>query len=408
MPYPATAINTTRLANGVTLVSRRLPTAHSAALGLWILNGGRHQTPQQVGYAHLLEHLLFKGTQNHNALALARRFEAMGGQINAHTGRELTALHGLVPKDHLIELLELFIDMLMTPQFNEDDLGIEREVVLQEMAMIADTPEEAVEETAVERAWPGHPLGWPILGREAIIENASSAALHDYFRGLLTGGRLLIVAAGAVEHAALAQTCERLATLPAGAPPAQPPPRYAGGHHHEKHDLAQSHLIWAMAAPPITDARYPTLVLANHLLGGGASSRLFQEIRERRGLAYSIQSRLDLYSDTGLWMIQTACEPERAQECQRAVEDTLQHLIQHGPAHDELETSRNHLRASMLIGEDDPEECMERLAHEAIYLKRHLTMAERLALLDSVTQQAVVEALEQAWKNSLHLEWSPN
>ena len=403
-----TDINTTRLANGVTIISSSLPTSHSTSLGVWILNGGRHQTPAQVGYAHLLEHVLFKGTGRHSALELARRFEAMGGQINAHTGRELTALHGLAPKQYIYELLELFVGMLTNPRFDEQDMAIEREVVLQEVAMIADTPEEAIEETAVERVWPDHSLGWPILGREDVIENATSAALHAYLRELLTGGRLWIVAAGAVDHATLVQACAPLAHLPAGGPPTSFAPSFKAGHDRAQHDLAQSHLVWAMNAPAINDnARYPALVVANHLLGGGASSRLFQEVRERRGLAYSIHSRLDLYSDSGLWMIQTACEPERVDECRRAVEDTLQQLINDGPAPDELEISRDHLRASMLIAEDDPEECMERLAREAIYLQHHLPMEERLAQLTAVTPQAIKDVLAHAWTQTLHLEWSP-
>jgi predicted Zn-dependent peptidase len=401
-------INTTRLDNGVTIISCTLPTAHSTSLGVWILNGGRHQTPTQTGYAHLLEHMLFKGTATHSALGLARRFEAMGGQINAHTGRELTALHGLVPKQYIYELLGLFSEMLTHPRFDEQDMGIEREVVLQEVAMIADTPEEAIEETAVERVWPDHPLGWPILGREAVIENATSAALHTYLRDLLTGGRLWVVAAGAVDHAALIHACSPLAHLPTGERPPSWAPRFQAGHDRAQQDLAQSHLVWAMNAPALTDnAHYPALVVANHLLGGGASSRLFQEIREQRGLAYSIQSRLDLYSDSGLWMIQTACEPGRVDECRRAVEDALQQLMRDGPAADELEISRDHLRASMLIAEDDPEECMERLAREAIYQQHHWSMEERLAQLTAVTPQDIKDVLTQAWAQTLHLEWSP-
>lgn len=404
---PNADIRTTRLANGVTITSRRLPAAHSAALGVWILNGGRHQSPAQAGYAHLLEHLLFKGCDGHDALALARRFEAMGGHVNAHTGRELTALHGLVPAQDMPELLDLFIAMLLTPRFNEDDLAVEREVVLQEMAMIEDTPEEAVEEAAVELAWPGHAIGWPILGRQTVIEQATAADMHTYLRGLLTGDRVVVVAAGAVDHAMLVETCVPLANLPPGVVSTLPAPRFASGRHRTRHDLAQSHLVWAMKTLPIGDEHYPSLLLANHLLGGGVSSRLFQEIRERRGLAYAIQSRLELYSDDGLWLVQTACEPERTKECRAAVEDILQRLMTSGPHADEVENSRSHLRSAMLIAEDDPEECMERLAREAIYLGRHLSMPERLAQLAGVTPPSVMTHLGQAWRNTLHLEWSP-
>ncbi len=396
-------IQKSRLANGVQIVSYPMAT-QSTAIGLWWLNGGRHQQPEQCGYAHLLEHLLFKGTAQHDAAALARRFEAMGGQVNAHTGRELTALHGLVPAENAAELLELLISMLLTPTFTEQDIALERNVVLQEMAMIADQPAERLEERGVALAWPGHPMGWPLLGRREALEQTTAQALRDYWSAQLSGERLYVVAAGAMDHAELAHRCAPLAALPAGAAPAQQPPRHSPGMHRETTGDEQRHLLWIMPAPAANHPDFPALLVANHLLAGGVSSRLFQELRERRGLVYDVQSRYEVYSDTGLWFIQTACDAREAQDCRSAVEAILQQLIVSGPEPGELETAQRHLHAGLLIEADDPESVMERLAHEAIYLKRHPSLQERSAQLAAVTPAKVSELLKRAVGHVTYIE----
>ena len=391
------------LSNGVQIVSYPM-TTQSTAIGLWWVNGGRHQQPQQCGYAHLLEHLLFKGTAQYDAQALARCFEAMGGQVNAHTGRELTALHGLVPAENAAQLLELFITMLLAPAFTEQDVVLERNVVLQEMAMIADQPAERLEEQGVALAWPDHPMGWPLLGRREALEQTTAQTLRDYWSTQLSGERLYVVAAGAMDHAELARRCAPLAALPSGAAPTQQPPHHSPGAQLETPSDEQRHLVWIMPAPAAPHPDFPALLVANHLLAGGVSSRLFQELRERRGLVYDVQSRHEVYSDTGLWFIQTACDAREAQDCRSAVEVILQQLITSGPESEELETAQCHLRAGLLIEADDPESVMERLAHEAIYLKRHPSLQERSAQLAAVTPAKVSELLKHAAGQASYIE----
>lgn len=396
-------IQKSQLTNGVQIVSYPMAT-QSTAIGLWWVNGGRHQRPEQCGYTHLLEHMLFKGTAQHDAAALARRFEAMGGQVNAHTGRELTALHGLVPAENAAELLELFIIMLLEPAFTEQDVALERNVVLQEMAMIADQPAERLEERGVALAWPGHPMGWPLLGQREALEQTAAQALRDYWSTQLSGGRIYVIAAGAMEHAELARRCAPLAALPAGAAPAQQAPHHSPGAQLEAPSDEQRHLLWIMPAPAAHHPDFPALLVANHLLGGGVSSRLFQELRERRGLVYDVQSRYEVYSDTGLWFIQTACDARQAPDCRSAVEVILQQLIVSGPEPAELETGQRHLRAGLLIEGDDPESVMERLAHEAIYLKHHPSLQERSAQLAAVTPATVSELLRHAVGHVTYIE----
>lgn len=391
------------LPNGVRIISYPMAT-RSTAIGLWWVNGGRHQRAGQCGYAHLLEHLLFKGTAQYDAQALARCFEAMGGQVNAHTGRELTALHGLVPAENAAELLELFIGMLLAPTFTEQDVALERNVVLQEMAMIADQPAERLEERGVALAWPDHPMGWPLLGQREALEQTAAQALRDYWSTQLSGERLYVVAAGAMDPAELVRRCAPLAALPAGAVSAQQPPHHSPATLREPPSDEQRHLLWIMPAPAAHHPDFPALLVANHLLGGGVSSRLFQELRERRGLVYDVQSRYEVYADTGLWFIQTACDAREAQDCRSAVEAILQQLIVSGPEPAELETAQRHLRAGLLIEADDPESVMERLAHEAIYLKHHPSLLERSEQLAAVTPTKVSALLKYAVEHVTYIE----
>jgi len=401
-PTITSMINTTILANGVHVVSKRMPGHHSVALGVWLLNGVRHEAVTQTGYAHFLEHLFFKGTARLDGASLALRLEAMGGQVNAHTGRELTALHGLAPKGDVPELLQILSDMLCRPRFDEHDVSLERQVILQEMAMVEDNPEEALEDRAMSLTWPEHPLGQPILGRPEVIKRATAAALRDYMREHISGGRVWLVAAGDVEHDALVAACGELAALPASEVMVQTAPQFIPGVHPVTLGSEQSQLLWIMPIPPAgADNHYAHLV-ANHVLGGGVSSRLFQELRERRGLVYGIHSRLEYYSDGGTWSIHTACDPDHIDVCRDIVGHSVEQLLQEGLEPRELEIARRHLSAGLVIDEDHPDSIMERLAREAIYLRRHPDFSERMDRLNLVTSEAACSVLAAAWTRRLH------
>ncbi|MCL4470819.1 MAG: insulinase family protein, partial [Gammaproteobacteria bacterium] len=272
------------------------------------------------------------------------------------------------------------------------------------MALIAGQPAERLEEHGIALTWPGHPMGWPLLGRREVLEQISARALREYLATQLSGGRLYVVAAGAMDHAELARRCAPLAALPGGGAPVQPPPRHVSGMHRETDGERQRCLLWIMPAPAANHPDFPAMLVANHLLAGGVSSRLFQELRERRGLVYDIRSRHEVYSDTGLWFIQTACDAREAWDCRSAVETALQQLIRFGPTPAELETAQRHLRAGLLIEADDPDSVMERLAHEAIYLKHHPSLLERCEQLAAVTPARISELLKRAVERATYLE----
>ncbi|NJN47590.1 MAG: insulinase family protein [Candidatus Competibacteraceae bacterium] len=401
-------IHSTHFPNGLRLITRTLPGIRSAALGVWLVNGVRHQQPETNGYAHLLEHLLFKGTRELHGLDLAHRLDGFGGQVNAQTGRELTAFYGLVPSDDVAALLDLFIHMLLTPRFDDADVKTERSVILQEMAYVAADPEQAVEEYAISRAWDGHPLGWPLLGSQSVIEDAESASLRSYLQELLQGNRLVVVAVGRVKHALLEAVCRLPGQLPAGAAPATSLPVFNSGSWMEHYPYAQSYCHWLLPVPAPSDKGYPALLVANHLLGGGTASRLFQKLRESHGLSFAVQSQLEFYSDAGLWRIGAVCDPVRTKQCRQLVSDTLQQLLDEGPTQQELSRAKRHLFARLKLEQDNPHQYMERLAREALYRDYHPSEAEYRAWISDVSAEQIRQVLQSAWQQTLHVTWAPN
>ncbi len=396
-----------RLPNGIPVLSHTVPGLRGAALGLWLLNGSRWEQAGQYGHAHFLEHILFKGAGALDAAALTARFEAMGGDVNAMTGRELTALHGLVPGERLPELVGLFADMLMAPRFGAADVARERGVVLQEMAMVADNPEDLMEQEAVAAVWPGSGLGRPILGRVEDLEGLEADTLRAYLAGVACAGRVLVVATGAVDHDALMAACAPLARLPAGPAPFDQPPVWHQGEAHIQGAFRQGQLAWLMPLPAPADPDYAARVLANHLLGGSWGSRLFQSLRERQGLVYSIHSSLEFNCDSGLWWIQTACDTARIDHCRQAVEAEVRRFLEEGPAPGELDQARQHLRAQLALEEDDADARMGRLAREWFYLGRNPTLEERLAALDAVAPERIVAVLDTAWRQASRFSLGP-
>jgi len=400
-------IRRTAFANGCTVISRSLPHAGSVAVGLWLLNGSRHEDESRQGYAHLLEHLFFKGAGEFDAKAIARMTDRWGGQVNAFTGRELTALHGWVPGNRMGELTELLIAMVTDTRFSAADLKAEQGVVLQEMAGQTDAPDEAVETRAVELACGGHPLGRDILGTAESVSAATVDGIQAFRQGLLAGQRLAVVAVGAVDHDALLASCAALERLPAGERPVTAPPEMRGGERSERQQTEQAHLVWVMPAPAATADDLAAAAIGNYLLGDGVSSRLFQEVRERLGLVYDIRSSLETFSDCGLWLIQTACRPKDYARCRRAVEQSLQELIDGGPSAEEMADARDHVAASLVLEQDTLEHYMERLAREHFYWGRHPSLEERLAKVTAVGPAAVQASLASAWAQRLHLAWRP-
>ena len=384
----------TVLKNGVTVISRPLARLRSCALGLWLENGVRHQADGQDGFAHLLEHLLLRDE------SLQLRFEAMGGQINAETGRELTALYGLVPAVHAYELAELFGACLCDLHLSRPEFEAEKQVVLRERASAMSSPLECIEEQALGLAWRDHSLGWPILGADTALAGADWTALNAYLKMVRVGRRLAVVAVGNIDHATLIEACERLLALPEGVRPVHTAPSF----HPNRYVAAASgqvYLQWLMPAPTVGSSCYTAVLVAHHIVAGGMASRLYRELRQRRGWVYLLHGDLEFFSDAALWKLQLACDAKFLDRCEAQVQQVLTDVIAEGPTASELDLAKRHLAARLVLADDDASSLMRRLAREHFYLGRHPSIDEYLAMLSDVDAATVRELIVEAWRNRL-------
>ncbi len=387
---------TSLLANHCRLITDYIPSVNTAAVGIWLQNGARYESNQQTGYAHFLEHLVFKGTDKHSGKELSTRFEIMGGDVNAETGREQTSFHGLVPSQYASDLLNLLIDMLTQSKFNESEFNLERDVVLQELAMLNDDPEEALEDFCTEQVWHGHSMGRQILGTRDCLGNANLSSFQQYIQHTISADRLCIVAAGNFDQDALRALCEGI-DLAAEEPKHISAPIYTRTEAQLHIKAEQKHLAWVM---PATSCRHPQMAafeIANHILAGGYDSRLYQVLREQLGLVYSIDSRNDHYSDTGLWFIRTNTEHDNSQQTIDAVQQTLAELINNGATQQELDFARQHLQSALIIEADDIDARMDKMAQDTLYHGRIISLQEQLGLYDQVTTEDIQSVIKTAW-----------
>ena len=402
-PRSPAPIAVTRLANGVRVVSRTLPGARSVALGIWIAHGSRHEAAHENGYTHLWEHLWFRTLADDGA----RRIDRMGGQVNAYTTRELCALHGRVLPQHLPSLLALFAEMIAASTFADADVLRERDAVLAEIAAAADSPDADLEDAGMQRAWGDHPLARPVLGIPSVLEAIRAQDMQAFAQRALAGANVYVVGAGALTHAQLLQQSSALARLPAGMPIATTPPVFHPGAYTKRGGVARSRLLWLLPLPARSDAGYATALLAHRLLAGGLDSRLFRALRGERALAYDIHSRLEPYSDSGLWVIRVNCAAEKERECQNAVEECLHRFAVDGPTPEELPVAFQSLHAEFSLNDDDVEASAEQLAQDMIYEGRTLTLEERLQDIDTVSAPAIMALTADAVRRMLRLTWSP-
>uniref|UniRef100_I2Q746 Putative Zn-dependent peptidase n=1 Tax=Desulfovibrio sp. U5L TaxID=596152 RepID=I2Q746_9BACT len=377
----------TRLPNGVRVVTEAMPLVKTASLGVWIEAGSRHEGPGQEGMAHLWEHMAFKGTTHRDALAIAKELDILGGLANAFTSREATCFHIRVMDAHFARAFDIISDIALNPILDPEELGREQAVILQEISMVEETPEDKVHEDFWAAAWENPAIAHPITGSPESVTAATPKTLLDWRRTHYRPDAIVLVAAGAVSHEALLALAEatfgRLPAAPAPAKaPAGPytPPRLAVRRESE-----QNHVILAFPSVANTSPdRFAHTILAT-LLGGNMSSRLFQEVREKRGLAYSIYASLNGLSDTGLFEIQAAVEPDRTEELLAVVRAELAAVAGGAVTAEELDHTREHLKGLLYLGAESTENRMMRLARNILLFDRHIPIEETAAELDKVT-----------------------
>ncbi|CAN5214808.1 pitrilysin family protein [soil metagenome] len=308
-------VEISRLSNGLHVVTHAMPHLETVALGVWVKAGARDETPTENGVAHFLEHLAFKGTERRSAQTIAEEIESAGGEINASTGMETTTYYARVLKDDWKNAFDILADILTSSLYDPDELERERHVILQEIASAGDTPDDLVFDLAQAAAFGAHPLGRPILGTYDLIANVSRQEILAWRARNYSASRMVVAAAGNIDHAALRDEAERLlGGLETGGRPDRSSPAFAAGMQTAPKPLDQTHVVLSFASPGYLNPDIYRLQVLSSLLGGGMSSRLFQEVREKRGLCYSVFSFASAYEDTGQFGVYAATSPDDTPE----------------------------------------------------------------------------------------------
>ncbi len=379
------SVEISHLANGLTIASDRMDTVESVSLGVWVGVGTRHEPAEANGVAHLLEHMAFKGTARRSAQAIAEEIEAVGGHLNAYTGRETTAYYAKVLADDLPLALDLLADILQNSTFEEEELKRERAVVLQELGQAEDTPDDIIFDYFQEVAYPDQPIGWPVLGRAEIIAGLPRQALFDYLGSRYGARRMVLSAAGRLEHGALVErAAEAFGGLRAESDAGQAPPTYAGGEARFERDLEQLHLLLGFEGFGIEDPDYYAGQVFSTLFGGGMSSRLFQEVREKRGLVYSVFSFLNGQTDSGLFGLYAGTGEAEAGELLPIFCDELGKVAGQPVGEAELARAKAQLKASILMSRERTSARAEALGGGILAHGRPIPPEETVARVEAV------------------------
>jgi predicted Zn-dependent peptidase len=385
----------TELDSGQRVITERLPTVRSVSLGFWIGAGSRDETPSKAGVTHFIEHLLFKGTRSYSAQDIAEIFDGFGGELNAATSREHTVVFVRVADRNLERALDVMSDMVYAPLFA--DLDAEREVVLEEIAMYEDTPHELVHDLMSQAVFGDHPLGRPVIGTSEVISSVGRRALQSYHQTMYQAGNVVVAAAGNLKHdelvAQLEQAQQKQADPPTRGPRVRPPlvrpPRPSVRFQRKKTE--QYHVC--IGAPGIarSDRRRFAASLLDALLGGSASSRLFQEIREKRGMAYAVYTFASQYTDTGLIGLYVGTRAENLAECLEIATEQIAEVAEGRLRKGELERAKENLKGRIMLSMESTSNQMSRLGKSLISDTELLSLDRLIAEIDAVTPDAIAE-----------------
>lgn len=375
--------------NGLTVLSERLPGVRSAALGVWVRSGSVHEAPGQMGVAHLLEHLVFKGTRRRSAVQLARELEIRGGSLDAYTSRDHTSFQAHTLDADVPLAAEILTDLVRHPLLRAEDLDMERKVVLEEISGMDDTPDDLVFELHAKALWPEHPYGYSILGTRETVGALRAADLAASHQGGYYRGNCVIAAAGHIEHTQLLTVLEREGwfegTLEAGREAVPSIRAERGTARNEGRDTTQTHIVLGTDTFGARDPRrYAMAILAN-VLGGGMSSRLFQRVREELGLAYAVYAFKQSFQSSGVVGVYVGTQPATGEAAEAAIRAELERLAREGLPAEELESGKQQLKGQVMLSLESPTSRMHRLAGMVLHRDRYRKLDEVLAEIDAVT-----------------------
>jgi predicted Zn-dependent peptidase len=390
-----------KLPNGLRVVTEVMPHVRSVSLGVWIGSGSRIERGPENGISHFIEHMVFKGTTNRSAEDIARSVDSVGGGLDAFTSKELVSFNTKTLDEHLPFAFDILSDLVRNPLFREEDIEKEKGVILEEIKMEADQPEFVLHETFISSFWKGHGLGKPILGTRETVKKFGKAMLLDFYDRVYSPQNILITAAGNLRHSEIVGFVEdKFTSLPERPRPdiGEIPQPHAPIILKKKESLEQVHIALGVPAYPLAHAaRFPLYVL-NTVLGGGMSSRLFQNIREKQGLAYAVYSELNLFSDTGCFTVYAGTGIETAKQVVDSVVHELRLFKGDLITHDELRRAKDHLKGSLMLSLESTSSRMSNLARQELYFDRFLSLDEMLEKIESVTREQVQAIAEEFFR----------
>ena len=389
-------IHHTRLANGLSVVSEHMPASSAAAVGFWVDAGSRDESPAIAGASHFLEHLLFKGTDTRSAHEIAEAVEAVGGEMNAFTTKEYTAFYVRLLAEDLQLALDILSDIIWAPAFRTEEIDAERQVILEEINMHEDEPSDLVHDILQEALYPGHPLGREVLGDRSTITAMARDQIRGYWADYYRPQSIVVAAAGGVDHDDLVAGVEKRFAGPDGAAPIRTPlPLDAPVPLRvDNRQTEQAHLVVGMRAGSRDDEDRFALAVLNQLLGGGMSSRLFQEVREKRGLAYSVYSYRGAYLETGMLAVYAGTSPSRAHTVLDVINTELTRLLQDEIPERELAVARGHVKGSVVLSLEDTSSRMSRIGRSQLVHGDIMSMDELVARTEAVTAADVRRVIE--------------
>jgi predicted Zn-dependent peptidase len=392
------SIRRTVLPSGLTILTERMEHIRSVAMGVWIRAGSRHEMPEVNGISHFVEHMVFKGTRSRSAKNIAREVDAIGGNLDAFTGKETICFNIKVLDEHVPVALDVLSDLVLNPTFNQEDIMRERGVILEEIKMDEDNPDYLVHEIFTQNFWKDHPLGKPILGTKETVRGFAQDTLFDYYGKRFYGNNMVLSAAGNLEHDAFVELVARrfdLMSSDAGEMMETVPHTVSKIILRNKKALEQVQLCLGVPSPPLAhELRYVTLLL-NTVLGGGMSSRLFQTVREEHGLAYSIFSDLNPYRDTGSLCVYAGTSSSHCLQVIELIMSEFRRMKSEALPDDELRRAKDQLKGNIILGLESSSSRMSNLARQEMYFQHFFGVDEIMEKVETVTSEQVMEMAQQ-------------
>jgi predicted Zn-dependent peptidase len=398
-------LNVYTLPNGLRIVAESIPNFRSVSFGIWVKVGSRNEDPRTNGISHLIEHMIFKGTPRHSAAEIAEVFDGIGGNVNAFTSKEYTCYYAKVLDEHLPLAMDVLSDMFFNSSFDPVELEKEKKVIYEEIGMYEDTPDDLVHDLIARASYGDHPLGYSIIGTQDILRDLSPDDLRQHMNDHYDAKNTVLSISGNIDLAHLEQLVHQHFGdfHRTGAPTLLTPPEFRGNLIVHPKKTEQNHICMTLPGLPVGDDQLYAMVLMNNIFGGGMSSRMFQEIREKRGLAYSVYSYHGSYADAGQFTVYMGTAPKQTEEVLNVTVDLLDNLAAKGLTESELKKGKEQLKGNLILSLESTNARMNRFGKNELMLGKHSTLDEIISRIDAVSMEHIQAVIDRVFKSPIAL-----